>query len=357
MKVLLVAKVPAYFEKFRKKNQPFPGFQAQTFWLKAIRKLGHQAKVFRYSDCVFIPTKLTVMLKVRWQKFSPDSFRRWQLIRNKFYQYFPGNYVRSLKLVSVVKKWNPDVLIIAGGVSKLTKLPLLVAKKTKCKIFLLHGEDPLISATKWEKDNLGFFDQIIVNDQIHKKHWEKLGANKVICLPYTAFNPDYYCRYRNRQFQYQLCFVGTLSLDRLKILKQLLIFKPAIFGYLPKSIQLDDNLKPFYCGEAWGKQVVKIYNQSKIILNFVPEHMPVGGNNRTFEIPGCGGFQLASRCPTQWFQPGKEIEIFSSISELKSKIKYYLEHDYQRQQIAQAGYLKAGKHHTYRHRFRKILAL
>jgi spore maturation protein CgeB len=103
--------------------------------------------------------------------------------------------------------------------------------------------------------------------------------------------------------------------------------------------------------------MVKVFNASKIVLNFLPPHMPKGGNLRTFEIPGSGAFQLASRCPSAWFKPGREIALFSSLADLRHKISYYLQHTRQRQAIAHRGYLRTHRDHTYRHRFSTLLNL
>lgn len=134
-------------------------------------------------------------------------------------------------------------------------------------------------------------------------------------------------------------------------------FNLQIYGHIPISTTLHPKLKPHYHGQSWGEHSVKIYNASKIILNFVPDHMPVGGNLRTFEIPACRAFQLANRTDPAWFKSGKEIELFSSHRELISKIKLYLSKPSQRKSIAQAGYKRVLKQHTLAHRFNQLFNL
>jgi len=77
---------------------------------------------------------------------------------------------------------------------------------------------------------------------------------------------------------------------------------------------------------------------------------------RTFEIPACGGFLLTGDADNlrDYYIDGKEIVIFENKNDLAEKCKYYLEHDAERQQIAEMGYQRTIKEHTYAHRFREI---
>jgi len=356
MKILLLAKVPAYYELFRQPNQSFPQLQAQTHWLKAIKSLGHQVKVFRYSDNLVLPQKLTAKLSLQFQQIFPGLYHYYRLIKNRFYCFFPDNLIRSIKLDQLIKSFKPDCLIIAGGISELLSFPLKSAQKKGIKIYLLHGENPKISATQFEKNNLNIFDWIIVNDPIHAQNWQQLGAQHTKALPYAAIDSSCFKKLKCKK-DFDVVFIGTLSKDRQAILSKLTQFNLAVFGYLPSGLNLNPKLKPFYQGEAWGKDMVKIYNRAKIGLNLVPQHMPVGGNLRTFEIPGCAALQIANRCPKNWFKPNQEIVLFNSVDDLKQKINYYLNHTNQRNKIAEAGYKTTHQLHTYKHRFKQILCL
>jgi spore maturation protein CgeB len=83
---------------------------------------------------------------------------------------------------------------------------------------------------------------------------------------------------------------------------------------------------------------------------------PAQIKGRTFEIPGCGGFQLSERVPylDQYFDLETEISTYSSVSELIEKIRYFTVHDDERTAIANAGYQRVVRQHTYDHRFREI---
>jgi len=77
---------------------------------------------------------------------------------------------------------------------------------------------------------------------------------------------------------------------------------------------------------------------------------------RNFEIPGCGGFLLTSDADNlgDYYEDGKEIVIYKDINDMIDKIKYYLEHNKEREAIAKAGYERTLQEHTYEKRFNNI---
>jgi spore maturation protein CgeB len=77
---------------------------------------------------------------------------------------------------------------------------------------------------------------------------------------------------------------------------------------------------------------------------------------RNFEVPGCGGFLLTGPADNLdlYYDPGQQIAVFSSINELVDQVRYYLDHDDERAAIAEAGYERTTREHTYRHRFAEI---
>ena len=78
---------------------------------------------------------------------------------------------------------------------------------------------------------------------------------------------------------------------------------------------------------------------------------------RVVEVPMCGGFLLTSYAEglEEYFRIGEEIICFTSLQDLISKVKYYLENDEERKKIAAAGYKAALERHTWQREFSYIL--
>lgn len=79
---------------------------------------------------------------------------------------------------------------------------------------------------------------------------------------------------------------------------------------------------------------------------------------RNFEVPGCGGFVMTGRADNldQYYEHEKEIVCFDNRDDLVDKIRYYLAHERERAAIAQAGYERTLREHTYAHRFTDIFS-
>jgi spore maturation protein CgeB len=118
-------------------------------------------------------------------------------------------------------------------------------------------------------------------------------------------------------------------------------------------------------GELPHATLARLFAASAINLNLsssiAPETFAVPKdlvNPRTFEIAGCGGFQLCDALiPVgEFFEPGREIETFASVDEARDKIRHYLAHESARRAIAAAGHRRAHAEHTYDHRLNAALA-
>jgi spore maturation protein CgeB len=56
-----------------------------------------------------------------------------------------------------------------------------------------------------------------------------------------------------------------------------------------------------------------------------------------------------------FFEDGKHLVLYRSLDEMVDKAKYYIEHDEEREKIAQAGYEHVIANHTIQHRVNVIL--
>lgn len=143
--------------------------------------------------------------------------------------------------------------------------------------------------------------------------------------------------------------------ERLQLLKRvseefsLDLYTASDFSPLPKAN---------YRGLARSTtEMPKIFRLSKINLNFTSKPIRTGIPLRLWDILGAGGFALTnyqSEIP-EYFEVGKDLDIFASEEELVEKIRYYLEHEEEREEIARNGYQKAKEKYSLELRVKQIL--
>ena len=93
---------------------------------------------------------------------------------------------------------------------------------------------------------------------------------------------------------------------------------------------------------AWGLDYVRALGSGKIGLGLLCKYYPDQFTTRTFEVPAAGALLLAERTEAhkELFAEGVEAEYFSSMGEMKEKIKFYLENESAWLKIAEAGQAK-----------------
>lgn len=101
------------------------------------------------------------------------------------------------------------------------------------------------------------------------------------------------------------------------------------------------------------EDAAKKFSQSKIVFNI---SIKDDVNMRVFETLSTGSFLLTNYLPTlgDLFEDGKHLVMYKTLDEMVEKAKYYLEHEEEREKIAQAGYDEFISKHTYRHRIETI---
>lgn len=100
-----------------------------------------------------------------------------------------------------------------------------------------------------------------------------------------------------------------------------------------------------------------VFAQSRINLNITLKGIERGTPQRVMDIMGVGGFCLSSYSPetAELFEEDKEIVMFKTPDELAKKIEYYLVHEAERKEIAEAGCRKVLQCYTSEEKCRKLM--
>lgn len=114
---------------------------------------------------------------------------------------------------------------------------------------------------------------------------------------------------------------------------------------LPEALQ-KNRLHPRGYAD-YEKEMPHIFYSSRINLNMTSKTIESGIPLRVFDILSCGGFCLTNYQPeiAEYFEDGKELVMFSDPEELLLKAEYYLTHEEERAQIAEAGYQRLCAEH------------
>lgn len=178
--------------------------------------------------------------------------------------------------------------------------------------------------------------------------WYSKEGCPAIFFP-EASDPDIFQPMPNLQKIYDVTFVGARYGVRDEIITALRAegISVAAFGNHWES------------GKLMTENVPKVFAQSKIILGVgTIGHCKdfYALKLRDFDAPMSGSFYLTSNNQdlANLYDIGHEIETYNDIAECVQKVRYYLEHDEERELIALSGYKRARKDHTWHKRFNDL---
>jgi glycosyltransferase involved in cell wall biosynthesis len=365
MKFLFIASLHHPDQDAPAGSQPlsdFPVSQAQHFWVKSLRRMGHECHVFWRSASALRGSQRPSLYMT--DRRSPRNVVRGLL--QAVPELNPDLRLRNRALRQFAERIEPDVIVMIGGNRVILPSTLNRLKEQSSAVLIYAtGTSPRVFAHRIERSAAGQYDLVITNDSNHAKEWIDLGAPRAEVLPLSAVDPDFHRKRplpapdRDR-FRRQIGFVGTLvprSLygHRVAALMALREFDLAIWSVheVPLALQR------FYRGPALGDAMMSALSGSTIAVNPHADFMLDGGNQRLFEACGAGALQITNACPAvdRWFQPGEHLLTYRDPDELVELVRYALENKTRLNQIAAAGQAHVYAHHTYDHRMRRLLEL
>lgn len=171
-------------------------------------------------------------------------------------------------------------------------------------------------------------------------------------LPFDA--SSYSIEEKKLYYDYLLATKAT-ELDRTSILNHLGTKHSVHLYTTSKNYRLQNVI--MHDSINYDTDMNKVFYLSKINLNITFRQIASGIPQRIFDIMVCGGFAVTNNQVelSDYFIPGKDLEVFNTMKELDEIIDYYLHHEKERVQIAINGYKKILAFHTYQHRAKEIL--
>jgi len=269
--------------------------------------------------------------------------------------YFPQDRLKqkygAQKMSQILRQsvyyYQPDFLIYHHYLDWINHaLWREISNELPTKTIIILGDDYVRHEETrpiWELFN------VIVTMDPYAYNKRKIEGFTNVFLSQWGFNHFLY-RNLNLPRIYDVTFVGQCYGERPALIKEL------------KNKGID--IVPF--GRGWPNSkrlsqgdLIKVYNQSKITFNsYFSSKDTIALNGRDFEALGCGSFVVTQEIEEikEYFIPGKEIVTYRDIDDAAKKIKYYLEHNKEREAIERAGHERALRDHTYEKRFNEIFA-
>ena len=111
-----------------------------------------------------------------------------------------------------------------------------------------------------------------------------------------------------------------------------------------------------FVGQRYFEEMAQTYSASRTVFN---RSIRNDVNMRVFEAVACGSLlvtnDLSDNGQEELFRNGVHLVTYRDGDELIERIRYYLDHEEEREQIAAAGRRHALESHTYEHRMRRLL--
>lgn len=284
-------------------------------------------------------------------------------------------------LLEKIKETKPDLVFFIINLTDTTVLKIETIKElTRIASTLNFFTDDYWQFEKVSKYIAPYFSWIATPDPKAPEKYHKIGYHNVVEFQY-ACNHFLYEPLDLKKI-YDVSFIGYPHGNRKEVVKKIESagFKVNCWG------------SGWPNGRASQQEIIKIFSQSKINLNFAknsgifwkefaslffrrnydrslrfnsPKYLLSNLKSarlsmwqraikgRIFEIMGCAGFLITeySNGLERYYRIDKEIVCYKTIPELIEKIRYFLDHDGEREIIARAGYERTIRDHTFERRF------
>jgi hypothetical protein len=329
-------------------------FGQAGFYADNLRKLGHEAWDIEANN-EFMQKAwarehgLQVSKNWRWQARLRKGFVPWlSPVKDQTWLY--------QILAAQIKYYKPDVLVNYAMQLRSTFFGDL---KPYVRLLVGNHGAPFPGGSDF---GLGPYDLVLSVVDNLVDYFRKQG--KKSDLVRLCFEPAVLGRLGNPEPPVPVSFVGNLypcHTSRIRWLDYVCRKVPvSIWTASTAGIPDQSPVLRYRRYAAWGVEMYEILKRSALTLN---HHVDIAeeyaGNQRLFEATGVGTLLV-----TDWkknlhemFEPGKEVVAYHTPEECVEMIRYYLEHENERQAIARAGQQRTLRDHTCRHRMEELVSI
>lgn len=326
---------------------PIAGYAA-----RALERLGHEVRFLDLSG--FAPTLDLI------GRFAERAARR-RALEARFCTVLGDG------VAATVEAWRPD-LVLALAQAPLDPPALQAIARHGALRALWFVED--FRRFPYWREVAPHYDHVftIQKDECHAA----LGSVSDAQLAYLpcAFDPATHrplalSPAERRAFGSELSFVGAGYRNRRRALVRFLDRELRVWGSDWEGAVDLERVVQRGGARVDTEDAVRVFNATDVSLNlhsstYHDDVDPNGDfvNPRTFELAGCGAFQVVDRRRLlgELFAEGEELAVASSVAEMRELALHYLARPAERATLAQRARRRALAEHTYEHRMRALVA-
>ena len=333
---------------------------AGRYCKKTLEELGHQVEVFDFRKKPYPQSRFLLNVKSMIRKVLPSSLSPYDMPAIKSLVDRSANK----KLLKFALTYKPNLLFVLLGENIWPETIVEIKEKTGAvTINWIHDTLLLPSRRDFLRFVMPYYDHIFTVDSKEVLTRYGIEGRNIDTLPVgcdtSVFRRMELSKNEIKRYGSDVAFLGSVIPVRERLLEEIADFNPGIWGRWPKrSPRLERCYKE---QDTYEDEPVKIYNASKIVLDFhglYGEGRVFNVSPRVFEVPASGGFLLTNYCSqlAELYKIGEEMVAYKDIEELRRLIRYYLDHPQERRQISERGYKRTRSEHTYLCRMRKLLS-
>lgn len=302
------------------------------------------------------------------QYVDPLLYVRAQLLDNLYYERNPGLMALYRDFEKAIETHRPDAMIADNG---MPYHPDFLRKFSIYKV-LRTSDGPM---TAYDRDfaYTHAYDHVLYHSRAYSADLtmpDKLryvGAKRTDFWPFCIFDGAFDTTKTEETIlagerDIDVIFIGFPYRGKLPAfakVKKALGKRVVMHGF---SLKYNAYFNAKYGFPGWvsppltpGREYIELYQRAKIGFNVHNRGDYTVGSYRLFELPANGVMQISDggEFLNDFFEAGKEIVRYSALDEMIDKIRYYLDHDAERREIALNGYRRAMRDHRVKKRMRE----
>lgn len=274
----------------------------------------------------------------------------------------------SRRFLEKIKQYQPDFIFVIAGLRFSGEAVKKIREEHKIPIANFVVDDPAFCGRTLLRD-LAAYSEVFVIDKSWMPVLEFFNPGHIHYLPHAGdvlnFKPLGLAK------EVDIAFGGTMALRmpngpagylRAELLAALAGagFKiRAYAGGIRETFREFPALKniEYYDGYKSHEELNRLYNQARIVLSIHSPQLKGGVSPRVFDAALSGAFQLVEYKPDMPELFSEGVKCFKNKKELIELVRYYIEHDDERERLAKIAHQTAANCHTFTSRAQEILKI